>query len=60
MTQEEAKRYFDAIVGNMPITIEDLKADLRLCHILVHNSGAIPEGVDEDEFIDEILETLSV
>ena len=59
MTQEDAKRYFDAIVGDLPITIEDLKTDLRLRHILVHHNGVVPEGKDEDGFIDEILDTLT-
>lgn len=60
--KEDAKRYYDAIVGDMPLTIEDLKTDLRLRHILIHHSKVssdVPEGMDEDEFFEEILETLS-
>ena len=59
MTQEEAHKYYRAIVGNMPESIlDDLKTDLRLRHILIHNSGIVPEGQDEDDFFDEILEIL--
>ena len=60
MTREEAKQYYDAIVGNLPDSIfEDLKTDLRLRRILVHHCGVVPEGVDEDDFFMEVLETLS-
>ena len=61
MTQKDAKRYYDAIVGNLPKSIfDDLKTDLRLRHILIHNCGVVPEGVDEDDFFEEVLETLEV
>lgn len=60
MTREEAKLYYYAIVGNLPNSIlDDLRTDLRLRHILIHNSGVVPEGVDEDEFFEDVLETLS-
>lgn len=61
MTKEDAKRYYYAIVGNMPITTGELKADPRLRHMLIHYRGVIsdiPEGVDEDEYFEQILNTL--
>lgn len=59
MTHEDARRYYDAIVEGLPDSIfEDLKTDLRLRHILIHHSGVVPEGVDEDDFFEEILGSL--
>lgn len=59
MTQDEAKEYFHAIVGNRPEGIlNDLRTDMRLRHILIHNSGIVPEGQDEDDFFNEVLDTL--
>lgn len=59
MTTKEAERYYRAVVGGLQVTPEELLADERARHILAHNCGVFPEGVDEDVFFQEVLNTMS-
>lgn len=59
MTTKEAERYYRAVVGGLQVTPGELLADERARHILAHNCGVFPEGVDGDALFQEVLETLA-
>ena len=61
MNRDEALNYYRRITGYANASKEDIKElrdDFRLSHILVHNCGIVPEGVDEDDFFEKVLDTL--
>ena len=59
MSREEAMRCFARVVGDLPFTAEELIADPRAAHILVHGCGLFPPEVDEDNAFTEVLGILT-